>query len=141
KMSLLISHLIEEDEGDFRCFINRSEYTDMQLTVTAGQTNLQGHVGGCVLLPCSRTGLQTKAHTLKWTFRDKEIYPTDQTQHYTGRVQQLSDSPGNVFLLISQLTEEDKGVYVCSINSKPIRRVLLDITGIRDFGSFNFVHM
>ncbi|KAK1784505.1 hypothetical protein P4O66_006072 [Electrophorus voltai] len=83
------------------------------------------------LFYCPAPGLDyTPNHTLlKGPSRDKEIYPTDQTQRYTGRVQRLSYSPGNVSLLVSQLTEEDKGVYVCSLNSNVVRRVLLDITG------------
>ncbi|XP_076872566.1 uncharacterized protein LOC143522697 isoform X2 [Brachyhypopomus gauderio] len=128
-LSLLISHLTEEDGGLYRCYIEGSEYTDMKLTVEVRQKIIQGHVGGSVLLSCSRTGLHT--NTLIWTFKDKEIYPTDQTQRYTGRVQLVTDSPGNPSLHISHLTEKDEGVYRCVINGRTFRRVILDISATK----------
>ncbi|XP_076872569.1 uncharacterized protein LOC143522699 isoform X2 [Brachyhypopomus gauderio] len=93
---------------------------------TATVKIIQGHVGGSVLLSCSRTGLHTNTPT--WTFRDNEIYPTDQTQRYTGRVQLVTDSAGNPSIRISHLTEDDKGVYRCIIGRKT-RTVVLFIKG------------
>ncbi|XP_076872571.1 junctional adhesion molecule-like [Brachyhypopomus gauderio] len=125
-LSLLISHLTEEDGGLYRCYIEGDEYTDMKLTVEVPQMIIQRHVGGSVLLSCYKTGLHT--NTLIWTFRDKEIYPTDQTQRFRGRVQLITDSAGNPSLHISHLTMNDEGIYKCVIGSKRYS-VTLQITG------------
>ncbi|KAM9496879.1 uncharacterized protein Hap1MRO34_002871 isoform 2-T2 [Clarias gariepinus] len=100
----------------------------IQLHVTEGCTlnqqtvSVTGYVGQSVLLPCSCFQLQAKPHTLRWiSFKgsdQKEIFPKDQTNLYTDRVQLINDHhPGNLSLLISHLTVEDGGHYSCSINA------------------------
>ncbi|XP_053087606.1 cell adhesion molecule DSCAM-like [Pangasianodon hypophthalmus] len=121
--SLLISHLTEEDGGDYRCSLKESEYRDFRLTVKGCTLNQQtvtvtGYVGQSVLLPCSCSELQAKPHTFTWIFfkgsDPKEIFPKDQTNRYTHRVQLFNDHlPGNLSLLISHLTVEDGGWYRC----------------------------
>ncbi|KAF5900309.1 polymeric immunoglobulin receptor-like, partial [Clarias magur] len=81
-----------------------------------------GHVGQSVLLPCSCSQLQAKPHTLRWMFLkgydQKEIFPKDQTNRYTDRVQLFNDHhPGNLSLLISHLTKMDGGWYRCQISN------------------------
>ncbi|KAF5900312.1 polymeric immunoglobulin receptor-like, partial [Clarias magur] len=126
-LSLLISHLTVEDGGDYMCNVTKSEYRHIRLTVKGCTLNQQtvsvtGHVGQSVLLPCSCYRLQAKPHTLRWIFHkgsdEKEIFPKDQTNRYTHRVQLFDDHhPGNLSLLISHLTVEDGGKYRCQINN------------------------
>ncbi|MCJ8749926.1 hypothetical protein PDJAM_G00193180, partial [Pangasius djambal] len=118
-LSLLISHLTEEDGVDYRCSLNQSEYRYFRLTVKGCTLNRQtvtvtGYVGQSVLLPCSCSELQAKPHTFRWIFfkgSDRiKIFPKDQTNRYTDRVQLFNDHlPGNLSLLISHLTAEDGG--------------------------------
>ncbi|XP_060758345.1 uncharacterized protein LOC132868989 [Neoarius graeffei] len=124
-LSLLISHLTEEDGGVYRCSVKGSQYTDIRLTVKGCILNRQPvtvtrYVGHSVLLPCSCSDLQAKPHTFTWTFLNgsahKEIFPKDQTNLYTDRVQLFNDHlPGNLSLLISHLTVEDGGRYRCNV--------------------------
>ncbi|XP_046729703.1 uncharacterized protein LOC124401427 isoform X6 [Silurus meridionalis] len=123
-LSLLISHLTVEDEGDYRCD-TESEHRYIRLTVEGCTLNhervdVTGYVGHSVLLPCSCSQLQAKPQTLTWSIYKepnfKEIFPKDQTNHYTHRVQLFNDHhPGNLSLLISHLTVEDGGDYKCNI--------------------------
>ncbi|XP_060758221.1 uncharacterized protein LOC132868925 [Neoarius graeffei] len=120
-LSLLISHLTEEDGGFYRCSVKGSQYRDLRLTVKGCTLNqpavyMTGYVGQSVLLPCSCSELQAKPHTVTWTFLNgsdsKEIFPKDQTNVYTDRVQLFNDHlPGNLSLLISHLTVEDERWY------------------------------
>ncbi|KAB5517118.1 hypothetical protein PHYPO_G00185740 [Pangasianodon hypophthalmus] len=126
-LSLLISHLTEEDGGHYKCSLKESEYRDFRLTVKGCTLNQQtvtvtGYVGQSVLLPCSCSELQAKPHTFRWIFfkgsDPKEIFPKDQTNHYTDRVQLFNDHlPGNLSLLISHLTVEDGGWYRCKTSN------------------------
>ncbi|XP_060769896.1 uncharacterized protein LOC132881448 isoform X2 [Neoarius graeffei] len=138
-LSLLISHLTEEDGGDYRCSVKGSQYRDLRLTVKGCTLNqptvtVTGYVGQSVLLPCSCSELQAKPHTFTWTFLNdsphKEIFPKDQTNLYTNRVQLFNDHlPGNLSLLISHLTVEDGGRYRCRIRNR-ISDVHLTVRGV-----------
>lgn len=82
--------------------------------------DVTGIVGQSVLLPCSCSELQAKPHTFRWRFYkgsdDIKIFPKEQTNLYTDRVQVFNDHPpGNLSLLISHLTVEDGGWYRCEI--------------------------
>ncbi|XP_053542349.1 uncharacterized protein LOC128635138 isoform X2 [Ictalurus punctatus] len=121
-LSLLISHLTKEDGGVYRCRLNESEYRDFRLTVKGCKLTVTGYVGQSVLLPCSCSELQAKPHTFRWVYIKgsdrKEIFPKDETNRYTDRVQIFNDHlPGNLSLLISHLTVEDGGKYRCKITN------------------------
>ncbi|XP_076872259.1 uncharacterized protein LOC143522421 [Brachyhypopomus gauderio] len=134
-LSLLISHLTEEDEGQYRCYINQKQYRYFFLYVSVCKdvenhlTAVSGYVGGFVLLPCYCTQLLTNPKTVRWSFTDESniIYPTDQTNRYTGRIQ-LVTAPGNFSLFICGLTKEDWGEYRCMISSDHYVVVLLKVT-------------
>ncbi|XP_047674147.1 obscurin-like [Tachysurus fulvidraco] len=127
-LSLLISHLTEQDGGFYRCDVNGNEYRYISLTVKGCRLNQQtvnvtGIVGQSVLLPCSCSELQAKPHTFRWSFNKGpdviKIFPKVQTNRYTDRVHVFNDHPpGNLSLLISHLTVEDGGLYRCEINNK-----------------------
>ncbi|XP_047665723.1 Down syndrome cell adhesion molecule homolog [Tachysurus fulvidraco] len=91
-----------------------------------------GIVGQSVLLPCSCSELQAKPHTFRWRFYkgsdDIKIFPKEQTNLYTDRVQVFNDHPpGNLSLLISHLTVEDGGLYRCEINNKITTDIYLTV--------------
>ncbi|XP_060762772.1 uncharacterized protein LOC132872165 [Neoarius graeffei] len=136
-LSLLISHLTEEDGGDYRCSVKGSQYRDIKLTVKGCTLNqptetVTGYVGQSVLLPCSCSELQAKPQAFTWRFSKesgyKEIFPKDQTNLYTDRVQLFNDHlPGNLSLLVSHLTVEDGGDYRCRIRYRIYRDIRLTV--------------
>ncbi|XP_053542337.1 carcinoembryonic antigen-related cell adhesion molecule 2 [Ictalurus punctatus] len=126
-LSLLISHMTVGDDGDYRCSLNNTVFRNIRLTVKGCTLNRQtltvtGYVGQSVLLPCSCSELQAKPHTFRWVyFKGSDritIFPKDETNRYTDRVQIFNDHlPGNLSLLISHLTVEDGGWYGCEISN------------------------
>ncbi|KAM9495431.1 uncharacterized protein Hap1MRO34_018052 [Clarias gariepinus] len=132
-LSLLISDLKEEDQRYYRCRTEK-EYRDIMLYVKGCELVKKTEVehvtvftGESVVLPCVCTDIQDKPQALKWQFfrinNSQEIYP-NQTGHHRNRVKLVSNnSPGNLSLLISDLTEEDQGEYRCSVqgDKKDIR--------------------
>ncbi|XP_050962788.1 hepatocyte cell adhesion molecule [Labeo rohita] len=131
-LSLLISDLRKEDEGDYSCQISQT-YTDFRVTIKGCDLDqnkptikVTGHSGESVVLPCSCTELQAKPEQLTWTFtplnpgiNPEEIYPHERSERHTGRVKLLNEtSPGNLSLQIVNLSEEDQGEYHCSVSSQ-----------------------
>uniref|UniRef100_A0AAY5EX82 Ig-like domain-containing protein n=1 Tax=Electrophorus electricus TaxID=8005 RepID=A0AAY5EX82_ELEEL len=115
---LLVLHITEG------CSLAENQKTD---DVTA-------YTGDSVLLPCSCTDPHAKPESFTWrkhnTNRNSWDVITSESEQYRNRVQLgTAHSPGNLSLLISHLTEEDKGYYRCYLNQyyKDIR---LTIKGI-----------
>ncbi|KAI4903293.1 hypothetical protein NFI96_004870, partial [Prochilodus magdalenae] len=131
-LSLLISHLTEEDGGEYRCHGVKSELTDISLTVEGCTLvnseqilDITAHTGGSVLLSCSCTDLQTKPEEFRWRKYNRNTQRRDEISResgrYRNRVQLFNDhSPGNLSLLISHLTEEDGGDYQCAVKGSYI---------------------
>ncbi|KAL7872469.1 hypothetical protein SRHO_G00074520 [Serrasalmus rhombeus] len=131
-LSLLISHLTEEDRGVYRCDIRAGEHIDIRLTVEGctlvnheRALGITAHTGGSVLLPCYCTDLHTTPEEFSWrkenrhTKRREEI--SSESGQYRDRVQLVNGhSPGNLSLLISHLTEEDGGDYICAVKGSHI---------------------
>ncbi|XP_037393522.1 uncharacterized protein LOC108439572 isoform X2 [Pygocentrus nattereri] len=127
-LSLLISDLREEDEGDYRCQTEKeSRFFSLFVKgcdlVKSGMTEeVTRFSGESVVLLCSCTDLQTKPNTVKWEFGLKksvnlhfdEIYSAQTGQH-RDRVRLTNKNSGNLSLLMSDLTEEDQGDYRCSV--------------------------
>ncbi|XP_049342293.1 polymeric immunoglobulin receptor isoform X39 [Astyanax mexicanus] len=99
-------------------------------------------VGDSVVLPCSCEDLQHNPNTLMWGYTKRialgnynaehSVFPEDreQSQRYRGRFQRLTQNPpGDLSLIISHLTEEDEGLYLCGINGKYTTAVPLYIRG------------
>ncbi|KAI4884871.1 hypothetical protein NFI96_026782, partial [Prochilodus magdalenae] len=111
-------------------------------TVDRGTTTTAGSVGGSVLLSCKCTNAtQVNPQTVQWGYKknyirgqfeaDYSVFPKDDSlnQRYRDRVERPTQNPpGQVSLLISHLTEEDKGTYVCG-NPKYNRAVTLYVGG------------
>ncbi|XP_041934403.1 V-set and immunoglobulin domain-containing protein 1-like [Alosa sapidissima] len=107
-------------------------YTVLQVTVGCIISEPEDEIitrspGESVLLSCSCTDLQIKPDEIQWS-----VVTSDETEYreltgdlnpeemkrFSGRVQTFSDSsPGNASLLLSNLTEEDHGEYMCEIES------------------------
>lgn len=83
-----------------------------------------------VLLSCSCEDDQTKPEHFEWWRSDLNKRIVSDTERSTGRFKTLvHDSPANLSLLISDLTEADQGSYVCTVNRKRSRVINLTVTG------------
>ncbi|XP_073711471.1 polymeric immunoglobulin receptor-like [Misgurnus anguillicaudatus] len=132
-LSLLISDLREEDEGNYRCtgpHRSSHSFTDVFLTVKGCDLNrrthtvyVTGYLGESVVLPCFCTEPLAKPDQLIWSFDIKsnnyeEIYPSEHIERYKNRRKLLyQTNPGNLSLHLSSLTKEDQGVYQCSVSN------------------------
>ncbi|XP_066532451.1 polymeric immunoglobulin receptor-like [Hoplias malabaricus] len=137
-LSLLISHLTEEDGGEYMCDAG-SEFTFISLTVEGCRLENQGKIkeitaytGESVLLPCYCTDTNSTPETFTWTkFSTWEEISTESDQ-YRDRLQLFnSHSPGNLSLLISHLTEEDGGVYKCDAGGSGFTYIRLTVKVVR----------
>ncbi|KAF4092137.1 hypothetical protein AMELA_G00017450 [Ameiurus melas] len=94
---------------------------DCELVKKTGVEDVTVFTGESVVLPCVCTDLQDKPKSVQWEFNRinyfQEIYP-EQTGHHRNRVKLVSNNaPGDLSLLISDLTEEDQGLYRCSVQA------------------------
>ncbi|XP_047674097.1 uncharacterized protein LOC113662366 isoform X12 [Tachysurus fulvidraco] len=136
-LSLLISDLREEDQGDYRCSTEKG-HRDIRIYVKgcdlSAQTKYEynGHPGGSVLLLCSCSDLHTKPHTFTWmAYRTGRLTDMLNDEHYRGRLQLFNHiSPGNLSLLISDLREEDAVDYRCR-TEKEHRDMSINVKGGR----------
>ncbi|XP_049341448.1 cell surface A33 antigen-like [Astyanax mexicanus] len=138
-LSLLISHLTEEDDGGYRCYLKHGEFRDIRLTikdcilVNRGEIlRITAHTGESVLLPCSCTDLNSTPDTFSWrkynTISDRYEEISSESDQYRNRVQLFNNlSPANLSLLISHLTEEDDGVYRCKVKHGELRDIRLTV--------------
>ncbi|XP_036419411.1 cell surface A33 antigen-like [Colossoma macropomum] len=72
-LSLLISHLTEEDGGDYRCDDSIAQYLYIRLTIqdctlvkNENETFIKAHTRGSALLPCYCTDLHNKPKRFTW---------------------------------------------------------------------------
>ncbi|XP_045076746.1 uncharacterized protein LOC123491026 [Coregonus clupeaformis] len=90
-------------------------------------TKVNGSPGQSVLLPCSCSETQAKPPSFTWTkLRDRQTPAIISTQSdlYRGRVEMFNNtSPGNLSVLLSELTEDDQGWYRCGISETQMRDV------------------
>ncbi|XP_037393732.1 uncharacterized protein LOC108416038 [Pygocentrus nattereri] len=129
-LSLLISHLTEEDTGDYRCAVKGShiiiELTFKACTLVGNSEtplDITAHTGGAVLLPCYCTDQHTTPETFTWQKYNRNRWEDifSDGDQYRDRVQLVNGhSPGNLSLLISHLTEEDGGGYWCGVKGSHI---------------------
>ncbi|XP_053501125.1 junctional adhesion molecule-like isoform X2 [Ictalurus furcatus] len=145
-LSLLISDLREEDYGTYRCSTEKEHretrlyIKDCELVNKTVVEHVTGFIGESVVLPCVCTDLQDKPKAVKWEFiginHVQEIYDK-QTGRHTNRVKLVSNiAPGKLSLLISDLTEEDQGLYRCSVQDDS-RDVRLSVKGRRETSTYS----
>ncbi|KAL6483952.1 hypothetical protein MHYP_G00088250 [Metynnis hypsauchen] len=125
---LLLYSVLQESSG---CTVDRG----------SGDT-ITRSAGDSVELPCScEIQKAVNPQKVQWGFKKKFIggdYAADisvvsldgsENQRYRGRVQRVTQNkPGTVALIISNLTEEDEGTYLCGNNSKYNRAVFLQVS-------------
>ncbi|XP_029631348.1 uncharacterized protein LOC115207915 isoform X2 [Salmo trutta] len=138
-LSVLLSHLTQDDQGDYRCTIDDREnwdrMRDIRLHVKgcslsdSNQLEIVRSPGQSVLLPCSCNELQAKPHGLTWT-KHPDI-PLTKSDLYRGRVTKFNteSSPGNLSVLLSFITKEDQGWYRCTINNLDTRNIHITVKG------------
>ncbi|XP_059382942.1 V-set and immunoglobulin domain-containing protein 2 [Carassius carassius] len=132
-LSLLISNLTEDDQGTYRCTVNNKTSANTRLIVK-GCVSSKHHItkssypGGSVILPCSCEDPKTRPEHFEWKRADVNETLVSDAEEINGRFQTIRDSPHNLFLQISNLTETDRGLYVCSVNGKQSRHVNLTLT-------------
>ncbi|XP_073800931.1 polymeric immunoglobulin receptor-like isoform X2 [Danio rerio] len=73
------------------------------------------YIGGSVLLPCSCHDPQSKAQTIRWSYSiENKWTEVFKDEKYKDRVKLFNQrSPANLSLLISDLSKEDEGAYMC----------------------------
>lgn len=106
------------------------------------QVDVSAHTGASVLLPCSCRHPQKSVTDPMWTFRRKntvlpftKINTDDKTNQFYFRAQLFNiQSPGNLSLVISQLTEADAGLYRCLVGHHE-RFVILTVTELKTLHS------
>ncbi|XP_039983500.1 neogenin 1a isoform X3 [Xiphias gladius] len=119
--ALVISNASEADAGLYRCLVENvgtpksSDEAQLQILPETGEerkleflvqpVSVTKVVGASVLLPCVVTGYP--APHVRWMFGEKLL------QESEGRVEVL----GGGSLQISNLTEEDAGVYTCMVDN------------------------
>ena len=104
-----------------------------------------------MVLPCSCKNLQEVPQAVQWGFTSKiiigyytadhSVFPEDGSpnQRYRDRVQRREqDTPGDSSLIISHLTEEDEGTYLCG-NGGYSRAVTLYVRGNLIFIHYSFL--
>ncbi|XP_057208607.1 neurotrimin-like isoform X1 [Triplophysa rosa] len=138
-LSLLVSSLTKEDDGDYRCSASSDQYTYIRLHVKGCDMvrpeptlEVTAYSGESVVLPCSCTEPLAKPHQLQWKYvkNHEEIYPSEHIERYKNRVTLLKQTtPGNLSLLLSSLTKEDDGDYQCSASSDQSIYIRLHVKG------------
>ncbi|XP_047674154.1 immunoglobulin superfamily member 10-like isoform X6 [Tachysurus fulvidraco] len=94
---------------------------------------ITAYTGDSVLLPCSCTELHSKPETFTWkkyTDGNKWTQISPESDEYKERFQLVNDhSSGNLSLLISHLTVQDGGDYMCDVNEGEYRYIRLTVKG------------
>ncbi|XP_045068677.1 polymeric immunoglobulin receptor isoform X2 [Coregonus clupeaformis] len=136
-LSVLLSHITEDDAGLYRCQSSSNTYSDIKLIVKGctlsvpQSTEVNGSPGQSVLLPCSCSETQAKPPSFTWTklgYQQKPAIILTQSDLYRGRVEMFNNtSPGNLSVLLSELTEDDQGWYRCGISKTQMRDVKIVI--------------
>uniref|UniRef100_A0A3B1K5H1 Ig-like domain-containing protein n=1 Tax=Astyanax mexicanus TaxID=7994 RepID=A0A3B1K5H1_ASTMX len=110
----------------------RMLYVSADCTLSNSQENqIAGYSGGSVLLPCSCTDPQTRPVSIKWERVDSNgTEVSNRTRRYAGRIHMFNEEhPANLSLLLSNLTEQDNGLYRCTINNKTSISMRLNVKG------------
>ncbi|KAI4881825.1 hypothetical protein NFI96_008661 [Prochilodus magdalenae] len=141
-LSLLISDLTKEDAGQYTCKSDQhSIYVELKVKGCALVENKQTATvsrssGESVLLSCTCTDPpEDTPVTVQWRGPHQEdLLQRSRVQTFT------KTSPGNLSVLISDLTVKDTGTYSCWINQNQYRNFTLTVKG-KLLDSLTFTHM
>ncbi|KAL1254695.1 hypothetical protein QQF64_016924, partial [Cirrhinus molitorella] len=140
-LSLRISALTTEDQGDYQCYVSSQQVVSFRLTVLhvkgcmvsdVQQTvRITGYTGGSVVLPCSCADPQSTATTFTWEFEHGNGWiQVSEDKKYSGRCALFNErSPTNLSLLITDLRMNDQGYYKCLTEPNIITFVHLEVKG------------
>ncbi|XP_036797726.1 uncharacterized protein LOC110487068 isoform X2 [Oncorhynchus mykiss] len=142
-LSVLLSHVTEDDQGWYRCQISREKCSDVELAVKGCTLSeprsrvVNASPGQSVLLPCSCSKTQAKPPSFTWTKLRGQQTPgiiLTQSDLYRSRVEMFNNtSPGNLSVLLSHVTEDDQGWYRCKISHEKYSDVKLTVEDIPTF--------
>ncbi|KAJ8336763.1 hypothetical protein SKAU_G00379830 [Synaphobranchus kaupii] len=133
-LSLVLSRLTVSDEGRYRCE-GDGQFRDIKLSVKGcslfAPKEVTGYTGGSVVLPCYCTDGRPILNSARWLLNpgasNINLGPLDVDDPYKDRVQH-SNTPGNLSLILSRLTESDEGRYRCE-GGGPFRDIKLSVKG------------
>uniref|UniRef100_A0A8C1BE79 Ig-like domain-containing protein n=1 Tax=Cyprinus carpio carpio TaxID=630221 RepID=A0A8C1BE79_CYPCA len=142
-LSLLISNLTEDDQGTYRCTVNHKTSADTRLIVKGcslsgneGSVEISRYSGESVFLSCSVKCSPRHEPDSKFRWKlpnyieiNHTINPTELRRLYQGRLHMFDISSGNLSLLISDLTEEDEGLYSCWSDENQHKNFRLTVKG------------
>ncbi|KAI2651944.1 Immunoglobulin superfamily member 10 [Labeo rohita] len=139
-LSLHISALTTEDEGDYQCYISSQQDVTVRLTVLHAEViisnvkqtvEITGYTGGSVVLPCSCADPQSTVTTVTWQFEQglRWIQVSEDEKYSSRHVLFNEHSPTNLSLLISDLRINDQGYYKCLIEPNTFTYVDLKVKG------------
>ena len=121
--------------GYTECFISVMFLPGCTLMEQDTTHEIKRSSGESALLPCSCSSLSTTPESVRWLSTSRSGLYTEisnTTGPYRGRVQMLNrHSPGNVSLLISDLSEKDQGTYICVVDTHSTKYVNLLVKGMQ----------
>ncbi|XP_016116357.1 immunoglobulin superfamily member 10, partial [Sinocyclocheilus grahami] len=123
-LSLSITRLTVDDTGSYRCKTTETEEISMvhlliegcSISENEGSVEISTYSGESVFLSCLvKCSARHKPDSeFRWELPNyREINPTVLHRLDQGRFHMFDRSSGNLSLLISDLTEEDEGLYSC----------------------------
>ncbi|XP_064202219.1 obscurin-like isoform X11 [Anguilla rostrata] len=137
-LSLRLSDLTLSDKGFYRCEASTAIDRDIRLKVKgcslSAPKQVTGYTGGSVVLPCYCTEGQPTLKSARWIFNpgpsDTTLwsYPNAVNNRYKDRVN-ISATPGNLTLRLSDLTPADGGTYRCEASRTIYRDISLRVKG------------
>lgn len=121
------------------CWLNVSP--DCTLLDNMKTEFITAHEGSSVLLSCSCTDIHSKPATFMWKKKNpgKSTWEVILSESESNRKQIRllnTRSPGNLSLLVSHLTEEDEGVYICFVERNQYRYMRLTVKGNYNLETF-----
>ncbi|XP_078798808.1 uncharacterized protein LOC105358411 isoform X1 [Oryzias latipes] len=137
--SLLITNITDEDAGRFLCRLrNKNEFEAYLNTLSniSGQTkHLYQRVGDDVLLPCRTKSSSSSCSDVNWLYQ-KDPNAASITEVKNGNVVQSSARASRLSvssdcsLLITNITDEDAGRFLCRLRNKNEFEVYLNTLSI-----------
>uniref|UniRef100_A0A3Q1GFQ7 Ig-like domain-containing protein n=1 Tax=Acanthochromis polyacanthus TaxID=80966 RepID=A0A3Q1GFQ7_9TELE len=123
-ISLNLSYVTEQDKGIYTCSVhNHTQVIEGNVTLEVGES-----VGEDVILPCHlKPESDVRKLTVEWKHNKTTVHmyrsladdPDSQDERFKNRTRLFRDEMvrGNISLNLSYVTEQDKGIYTCSVHN------------------------